>query len=700
MTVKKFLVIFMIIFLSSFVMYARGLSEALQTGTSEITGITVQEVQNNTEIQIGINAPFSYTIYKPADPYRLIVELQDVGLGKFTDNILVDRAGVMEIIPSEAEGASKGVKLEVILTVPADIKPVQQGNTLILVFNNPEAEEFAAPSYEGGIKDAGIIEGIELSKSYGKVHVVIRGDGRLAPDTFQPEKKKVVVDFPGVKTSAASPRTYEPPVLAIRVGQQPDRTRIVIDLSDPTLFDISSEDNQFILSFAVPEAGMAEARMGEAKVLSPTPAYPGATAQSAVGQVYSGEIISIDIQDAPLSKIFAILAEVSGYNIILSPQVKEQRVFIKLDNIPWDQALDVILRNYGLSKLAEGTIIRIAPTSVIAQEEEQIARAKEARIKAGDLETRMYPINFGDVNDLKSQIEDIMEEGRRGGGSSSERGSVSVDTRTNTLIIRDVARMHEEYLNVITALDEPTRQVSIEAKLVEVTKNFTQELGIQWGVTYQPTPSTGISGTGLTQGDGFFSGNPLVINLPAAVQAGTGGALGFGYIGADNLRSLDIQLSAMEASGQGKIVSNPKIITLDNQEASIEQGQKIPYQTVSAEGTQTQFVNATLELTVTPHITPHGTIVMDIETKKDEADFAQTVQGVPTINTSEAQSQVLINNGDTLVMGGIFKTTLAKGTSSIPLIGRIPILRWLVSKNLDVETTQELLIFITPRIIK
>jgi type IV pilus assembly protein PilQ len=358
------------------------------------------------------------------------------------------------------------------------------------------------------------------------------------------------------------------------------------------------------------------------------------------------------------------------------------------------------LRNYGLSKLVGGNIIRIAPTSVIAQEEEQIARAKEARRKSGDLETRMYSINFADVDDLKAQIEDIMEERGRGGGGGQERGTVSVDKRTNTIIIKDVARMHEEYARVIKALDEPTRQVSIEAKLVEVSKNFTQELGIQWGVLYKPTPGTEISGTGLAQGDGFSTGNPLIINLPAAVQSGTGGSLGFGYISAESLRALDIQLSAMEASGKGKIVSNPKIITLDNQEASIEQGQKIPYQTVSAEGTQTQFVNATLELKVTPHITPHGTIVMDIETKKDEADFAQTVQGVPTINTNEAKSEVLINNGDTLVMGGIFKTTLATGVSSIPLIGRIPILRWLVSKNLDTETTQEFLIFITPRIIK
>jgi type IV pilus assembly protein PilQ len=485
MTRKKFIVFFMFIFLSSLFLYAGGLSEALQTGASEITGISVQEVQKNTEIQIDSNAPFSYTIYKPADPYRLVVELQDVTLGRFTDNILVDRAGVMEIIPAEAEGTSKGVKLEIILTVPAEINPVQQGNTLTLSFNNPEVEEFAAPSPEGVLRDARIIEGIELTKSRGKVYVVVSGDGRLSPDTFQPEKKKVVLDFPGVTTSADSPKTYEPPVVAVRVGKQPDKTRVVIDLSEPALFDVSTEDNQFILSFAIPEAVPTP---GDER----KPEFAESTEYKApwAAKEYTGEVISIDIQDAPLSKIFAILAEVSGFNIILSPQVKEQRVFIKLDNVPWDVVLDVILRNYGLSKAVAGNIIRIAPTAVIAQEEEQIARAKEAALKAGDLETRMYSIDFADVNDLKRQIEDIMEE--KGGRAGQDRGTVSVDERTNTLIIRDVAKMHEEYERVIKSLDSPTRQVAIEAKIVTVSRNFTQELGIQWGLLWQPTPQTTI----------------------------------------------------------------------------------------------------------------------------------------------------------------------------------------------------------------
>jgi type IV pilus assembly protein PilQ len=674
-----------------------------QTDLPVITGITVQEAGSTTELLIDSNALFSYTIYKPADPYRLIVELQGVDQGKFTEKIVVDRAGVMEIIPSKLEGPAGGSQIEVILTVPADVQPVQKENSLILSFFNPEAEEMVVASEkitapgetEEVLNDAKMIENIELSRSERKVYVLITGDGRLYPETFQPEANKLVVDIPGVFTAIESVRTYEPPVLGIRVGQQPDKTRIVIDVDESATHEISVKGKQVVLSFEKPMAELAGAPPAEEMISE----RPITEVRAFTGKEYTGEIISIDIQDAPLSKIFTILAEVSGFNMVISPQVKDERIFIKLDNIPWDHALDVILRNYGLSKSVEGNIIRIAPTKVIAEEEAAIARAKEAALKAGDLETKIYTVNFADLKQMKTLIDDLMKQ-RGGGGGGRERGTVSIDERTNTLIIRDVDTMHREYEKVISTLDTPTRQVAIEARIVEVTTNFTRELGIQWGVLVKPSPQTTVGGTGATEGSGFFTDTPFLVNLPAAVAAGTGGSVGFGYIGADSLRALDIQLSAMESSGNGKIISNPRIITLDNQEATIEQGKKIPYQTVSAEGTQTQFVDANLELTVTPHITPGGTIVMDIETKKNEADFSQTVAGVPTIDTNEAESQVLINDGDTLVIGGIFKTNISESLAYVPALGKIPILGWLFKTKDHINNTSELLIFITPRIIK
>ncbi|MEF9426983.1 MAG: type IV pilus secretin PilQ [Candidatus Mariimomonas ferrooxydans] len=671
------------------------------SGAPEITGIRVEEVNNTTEIHIESNQPFSYTIYKPVDPYKLVVELQEVNLGKFKEKMVVDRAGVMEIVPSKVEGA-ENVRLEILLTVPAEVKPVSRGSALILAFYNPETEEAVLASgeqpqhlAEEELKKAGVIENIELSKSDDGVVVVISGDGKMYPEVFQLDSNKLVVDIPDVSTKVVSPKVYEPPVLGIRAGELPGKTRIVFDLADSAKHDISAKGKQVIISFNMPEMSAEETDALAFSEESLDPASPDedeAGAEVFASKEYTGEKISIDFQDADLVHIFRLIADISGYNIIVSPKVKG-KFSMKLTNVPWDHALDIILRNYGLSKAVEKNIIRIAPTSVIAREEEEIAKAKEAREKSGDLITVIYPINFADVDDIEDAIKDAK--------ILTKRGFVGVDERTSSVIIKDVESKHKEYRALIEELDKPTLQVGIEAKIVEVTTNFTRDLGIQWGVLWKPTPQTQVGGTGAG-GSGIFSGNPLLVDLPAAVGAGAGGALGFGYVSARDLRALDIQLSAMESSGKGRIISNPKIITMDNQQASIQQGKKIPYQeTAEGGGTTTAFVTAALELTVTPHITPDGTIVMDIEIKKNEADFSQvSAGGAPTIDTNEAKTQVLISDGDTLVMGGIFKTNIAESTAGVPLLSKVPVLGWLFKKRNKIESTTELLIFITPRIIK
>jgi type IV pilus assembly protein PilQ len=298
-----------------------------------------------------------------------------------------------------------------------------------------------------------------------------------------------------------------------------------------------------------------------------------------------------------------------------------------------------------------------------------------------------------DVDKVKSTIETAKV--------LTSMGFISTDKRTSSVIIKDVKEKHKEYAALIKSLDQATPQVSIEARLVEVTTSFSKELGIQWGALWKPPDSRmTIGGTGIPGGTGFSNAKPLMVNLPASVSSGSGGAIGLGYITASSVFALDLQLSAMESSGQGKIISNPKITTMDNQKATIKQGRKIPYSTTSSEGTKTEFVDANLELTVTPHITPEGTIVMDVDAKKNEADFAQTSGGVPTIDTKEATTQVLVKDGDTLVIGGIFKTTKSTSDAGVPFFSKIPLLGWLFKKEADTDNTSELLIFITPRVLK
>ncbi len=653
--------------------------------TAEITGINVQEVNGSTEIQIDSDSQMSYTLYNPADPYRVVVEIQDIGLGSFTEKIVVDRAGVMEIIPSEIEGMANSVKLEIILTVPADVEPIQREKTLILTFNNPEADAPAAASHsmeDAGVKDAAVVESIEISKAKNRVYVLISGDGKMYPEAHSSGTDKLIVDIPGVSTSVESLGTYAPPVMGVRVAEEPDGVRIVFDLSDDAKHNISSQGSMVIVSFE----GSGEDAYGAD--------LPKKFSGSAfIKGEYTGERISIDFQDADLVHIFRLLADVSGYNIVVAPGVKGS-FSMKLENVPWDQALDIILRNYGLSKIVEDNIIRIAPTAAVAAEEALIAKVKDAALMSGDLVSRVYAINYADVDDIKSAINDAK--------LLSSRGFIGTDERTSSVIIKDVESMHPEFQKIIALLDKATPQVSIEARIVEVTTNFTRELGIQWGVLWQPTPQTAIGGVnGLSGGSGFFGGSPFSVNLPAAVGAGTGGNFGFGYISAQDLRALDIQLSAMESSGNGRIVSNPRIITMDNQQAKIKQGKSIPYRTSSPDtGAVTAFVDADIELVVTPHITPDDTIVMEVKTKKNEADFSQVGEdGAPSIDTKEAETQVLIKNGDTLVLGGVFKTNKSKSVSEVPLLGKIPILGWLFKKEKVIEDTTELLIFITPRII-
>jgi type IV pilus assembly protein PilQ len=563
MIIKRYF-IFLIAFMACFPIFSFQ-SAGQPVDGSVITSINVHDSDGTTEIKIQSSAPFTYTIYKQTDPYHVIVDLQDTELGTFQEKLLVDKAGVLDITPVVDENRPNIARLEIALTVPADIEPVYNDRSLVLAFDNP---------------DAGVM-------------------AELEPD-MQAEEVPVHED-----ATASSETTDE---------------------------DEYVEEPKYV-----------------------------------------GEKINIDFQGAELTHVFRLISDISGYNIVVSPDVKG-KFSMRLNDVPWDQALDIILRNYTLSKTVEGNIIRIAPTSVLAKEEEEIARAKESQEKAGDLVTRVYPINYAAVVGIKQAIDDAK--------ILTKRGFISTDERTSSVIIKDVERKHIEYESLIDALDVPTPQVNIDAKIVEVRHESTKELGIQWGMFWEPPDSrTLIVGDPLLAGgsspristtDGSTQAPlPWMVNLPAIVGAGKGGHFGL----------------------------NPKITTSDNEEAKIMQGEKIPYQTISDSGTQTQFMEAFLELVVTPHITPEGTVVMKLAAKKNEADFTRQVLGVPTIAIKEVKTQVLISSNDTLVIGGIFTSDTTKNVEAIPGFSEIPILGRLFQKKIDLEEKNELLIFITPRIV-
>jgi type IV pilus assembly protein PilQ len=313
------------------------------------------------------------------------------------------------------------------------------------------------------------------------------------------------------------------------------------------------------------------------------------------------------------------------------------------------------------------------------------------------------PVNYSKASDLQGKVKDLLSEG----------GKIQIDDRTNTIIVRDLRKNVEDVKALVATLDTPTPQVLIEARIVEVDTSFTRELGVQWGGSYTSDGATTVGVTGIQDSTGssnagqtlsnqtpYTAGSVPVnyaVNLPASVGLGSGGGIALGIL-RDNLR-LDLSLSALEASGKGKVVSSPKVVTIDNKEALIEQGTQIPYSTVSASGTNTQFVDATLSLKVTPHITPEGSIIMKLEAKNDSPGETGAT-GQPAINKKKATTEVLVRDGETAVIGGILQVTRKEDEKAVPWLSRIPVLGFFFKNTLTQSSNRELLIFITPKILK
>jgi type IV pilus assembly protein PilQ len=402
--------------------------------------------------------------------------------------------------------------------------------------------------------------------------------------------------------------------------------------------------------------------------------------------------LSMDFQNVNIKNIFRIIAEVSGYNLVLSPDVSGT-VNIRLIDVPWNKAFELIMQNNGLGRLCEGNIIRIVPNATLL-----------ALQVAEPLVTEMIRINYAVITDMVSNLN----------GLKSPRGNITADIRTNTLILTDIPEKVEEMISVIKTLDVRTPQVMIESKIVEVSRNFAQELGIQWGGYSRDADSSNVHGfpsiirVGGDKATRFQTNAEIAANGPdpgfivdlgiPSAPAGQFGVLLQSLIGDD---VLDIQLEALEAQGKSRTIATPKITTLDNTEAKIQSGQRFPVQTSSAnEGTKVEFVDANLELLVTPHITADENIYMKITAKQNTADFARTVLGIPTIATKEAFTEVLVYNGATTVLGGIYQKLGSENRINVPFFADIPIIGYLFKNRAQKDEISELLIFVTPTIVR
>jgi len=425
---------------------------------------------------------------------------------------------------------------------------------------------------------------------------------------------------------------------------------------------------------------------------------------------YTGRRIDLDLKDADIHNILRLLADVGHVHIVTGDDVNGN-VTIRMRNVPWDEALDVVLQAKGLGMQRAGNLIRVAPLSQLNKERElRLAQLKQ-ELELTPLETRLIPVSYAHATDLQARAKDLL----------SSRGTMAVDERTNVIIARDISGNLNHVEELVRSLDTQTPQVLIEARIVEATSNYNRDIGIQWGGSSSFSAATG-NATGLSfpsavsvSGGNYDNNSPtaglspftrtvatpnFAVNLPAAVGTDSGGALGVSLGSIDNAFNLALRLSALESSGLVRIVSNPRILTLDNRDARINQGTLIPYSQVSAQGVQTSFQEAKLQLLVKPHVTADGSVSMHVKINRDEPDFNQTAaNGAPTILKREAETELLVMDGHTAVIGGIFTRNTGRNLDQVPFFGDIPIIGVLFQRRRANDQRGELVIFITPRIV-
>jgi len=677
----------------------------------------------------------AYEVLEVYNPLRLVVDIYGGALSRKALEQKLDSAVADRVRLAQHDG-----KVRMVIDLAAGARPsyriekTRKGLRIDFGETPPAAEEAAARTVQGAAGSEVAAGGgarlrdLTFRQVGGESRVILDVQGEATPKVVHVDGRSAVLELPGCQMPAMLERTLDTSefggvvqsLAAYRVKGS-DAVKIVAVVGGEAPSRLEREDGKLVWVF-------------EGKAAAATARAPAAAAEEAVQYAYApdevagysvrqpemapeggggkrkarytGRRISLDFKDADIHNILRLISEVAKLNIVTSDEVSG-KITITMRNVPWDQALDIILKTKKLGMVKHGNIIRVAKLEELAKEDELKAKAEEAKKVLEPLRVRLIAVNYARAQDIEAQVKNLL----------SDRGTISIDERTNVLIIKDVLENLVKAEGLVRSLDTETPQVLIEARVVEANTQYLRQIGIQWGPDMNFTSGTG-SNTGLpfpndirVRGGADASdtnqpisgtGNPgnFAINLPAAVGMGSGGALGFLFGSAGGAVNLSLRLSALENKGAVKILSAPKVTTLDNKKAKISQGVSIPISVSSAAGTNTVFVEARLELEVTPHITQEGSVLLEIDVKKNEPDFSRTgAKGDPTILRKEAQTQVLVKDGDTTVIGGIYTRKTSDNVAGIPVLSHIPILGWLFRNTQYNDERTELLIFITPRVV-
>lgn len=485
-------------------------------------------------------------------------------------------------------------------------------------------------------------------------------------------------------------------------GKKSTDTKIRIAMRLAAPFEIRREGDLLLLDIRHPEGLTADKLALETADLKPKAARPTApksrdeelssefapaaeatTKQIGSGKVYKGRKVTLEFADAEVRKIFQLLSEVSNKNFVLGDDVTGA-ISLKLVNVPWDQALDIILDTKGLDKREDGNIILIKGKGKFKSQAEEEQEIKKALTRSIELRTETYSINYADIATIAGQFN----------GLKSDRGTISQDARTNKVIVKDIPQNLEDMRKLLAQLDVPEKQVMIEARIVEASSTFTRNLGVNWGVHYRDGSASFLGINSLDTGFGGLTSAPPT----RGTGTSSGGSMGISFGTLSSNIQLDMRLNAAASAGMVKIVSTPKVATLNNKTAKITQGQQIPYTSSTSDKVETKFIEAALSLEVTPHINANGTIGMKIDAKNDSPGQA-TGDGAPPINKKQATTEMLLRDGETTVIGGIYVDSDNTSDDGVPYLMDIPLLGKLFKTNNKTKTKTELLIFITPRIL-
>jgi type IV pilus assembly protein PilQ len=702
-----------VVALASQAAYAQGSPNKLES--IDVQNLAGQQLQLTLHHSAPPSEPVAFTIDNPA---RISLDLANTALALPSRRIDVRSGGVDSVLAAEAAGRTRLVlNLDRLLPYTTRVS----GNDVILLIGGAAASPSAAAAASSGAAGSPVpraasaaaptgpraIRGIDFRRGAGGTgRVIVRLSDPRTPVSLRQLGNQIVVDFAGAEVASNLARRYDAgdfatPVSGFDVVRVGDGVRIAISATGDFEQLAYQSDDQYVVEV---QPARKAAQKTEDK------------------RVYTGERLTLNFQDIETRAVLQLLADASGQNIVVSDSVQGS-VTLRLQNVPWDQALDIVLRTKGLDKRRNDNVIIVAPTEELAAREKAELAARQDVQELAPLRSEYLQVNYAKAADLAALIKTQGE-----GGLLSKRGSVSVDERTNTLLLQDSADRLDDIRRLVGTLDIPIRQVQIEARIVIVSDDFSRELGARAGFSGFDFFGSNLgytSGSALANDQALADfldrlndntvgneGVPFIVsddvntpsprynvNLPVANPAGS---IAYMLLGQDYL--VDLEISAAQAEGRGEVISTPRVITANQREASIEQGVEIPYQESASSGATTiSFKKAVLSLKVTPQVTPDNRVILDLNIKKDSV--GQVIVGgagqqVPSIDTREITTQVLVNDGQTVVLGGILETERRETEKKVPYLGDVPVLGRLFKTTGKTNNKDELLIFVTPKILR